>query len=280
MHTIGSFFGNKMKSLGVGGLAALLLVGGAGCIGEGEEDITHVSSALTGPNGHTYTFVSTPRSYADAKSACMNAGAHLATITNATEDAWLLDQERNMFGGGAWWFGYTDSAVEGVWRWDDGMGNGYVNWSPGEPNNQNNEDCGLHNSFTNGKWNDSNCANSFKYVCESGGADTMPKNFAYSATNTNNDTQNFAQWAVDLDLNRIVELTTCSPKGFVLTGDTYLRIFTPWNSVQAGENNNACGTTASQITISGTFNPTGTYIIHGGCAGSGSCNATVNIDKL
>src|SRR3954469_14539987 len=91
---------NKVRSPGFGGLALLLLLGAAGCVGEGDEDITEVTSALVGPNGHTQTFVLTNTTYLNASQSCINSGMHLATINNATEDAWIFGKENDPNVGG------------------------------------------------------------------------------------------------------------------------------------------------------------------------------------
>ena len=283
MHEVVLSLDDKARSLGVSGLAVVLLLGSAGCLGEGGyDDITSVMSAVTvtGPSGHSYTFVPTPKTWDDANQSCFNAGLQLVSIKDATEDAWLLAKQRDPLvgGGGAFWFGYTDKFIESVWGWDDGMGNGYVNWQAGEPNNQNNEDCGQGNGFSNGKWNDLNCNNQLKFICEGPPRDPSPTNFQYGVGNTNNATQNYAQFAIDVEFDEIVTLDVCPPYGFLLQGDTYLRLFNPSNSAQVSENNNFCGT-SSQLTFAGTVNPRGTYIIHGGCAGSGNCAATVGIRR-
>ena len=63
----------------------------------------------------------------------------------------------------------NDLAKEGNWKWSSGRTwGGYKNWGPGQPNNDDNEDCILDN-WTGGKWNDANCSTVLRYICESGG---------------------------------------------------------------------------------------------------------------
>jgi hypothetical protein len=276
--------------LGFKRLAVILLVGGAGCAGEAgeEEEVTVTKSAIRvngGPLGHSYEFrTGELLTWQEAQSFCTNIGWHLADIRDAAEDAWLLAQERS-FGGGTWWFGYNDAALEGNWRWSSGRSNGYVNWHVGEPNNSNNEDCAAHNAFTDGKWNDANCNNRFKFVCELG--DDGSPTFSYNASNTNNDTANYAQWAVDITAGFGITVGTCGIAGSSGTMNTYLRLFNPWNSAQVAENNDFPNPPCTSSTqTNGTLSlfsynstQTGTYIIHAGCAGTGSCGGNVGITR-
>ena len=95
--------------------------------------------------GHYYEYVSG----ADAKTAAAartyyGMAGYLATLTTAAEVAALARRTS-----GQYWFGASDAAVEGEWRWQTGpeagqlfwrgAANGtaatYSNWSTGEPNN-------------------------------------------------------------------------------------------------------------------------------------------------
>jgi len=280
-----SIFGNTATSVAAGGLGLLLLLGGAGCVSEigqggSEDDVTEVTSALAGPNGHDYLFFTTPQTWASAKNTCQGRGYHLATIHDATENDWIFQQERNL-GGGNWWLGYTDQTTEGLWSWDDFMGQGFVNWNAGEPNNQNNEDCLEHwSGYGVAKWNDSNCNNSFKYVCENGPTDSQPATFTYSATNTNNDTQNYAQFAVNLNAGQGLTIGTCGLTGSFGIFDTYLRVMKP-NGTQLAENDNFCGGSNPPVLsqLSAGAPSLGTYVIRGGCHSTGMCSGTVAIVK-
>jgi hypothetical protein len=291
MHEIVSAFDKKVSSLGIGGLAAFLLLGGAGCLGEGEDsdfavvksaddnDIVEVTSAIIGPSGHDYRFFTTATNWFNAQQTCASlapAGSyHLVTITSAAEDAWLLNEER--IRGGQWWIGYNDRGSEGLWRWDRSIPNGYVNWHAGEPNNQGDEDCGHHNGFTDGKWNDSNCNNSFRFTCENG-TDTQQTQLSWNQlSNTNSATTNYLQFAIDIPFNTGATIGTCT---FGI-GDTYLRLMSP-SGVQVAENDDfPCGQNGRQAQISagGAVNPNGTYVIRAGCYQNSTCDGTVEIQR-
>ena len=64
------------------------------------------------------------------------------------------------------WIGATDVSEEGTFIWtSDNSTLGFVNWFPGEPNNDfNNEDCVT--ICRNGHWNDDKCNLNFPYICQ------------------------------------------------------------------------------------------------------------------
>jgi hypothetical protein len=95
--------------------------------------------------------------WTSAKVACENMGGHLVTMNTAGENTFVYQ---------TWpsgWIGYTDEAVEGIFKWVTNEPVTYTNWNPGEPNNSSNED---YTQFVGGgKWND--LANSsLPYVIE------------------------------------------------------------------------------------------------------------------
>jgi hypothetical protein len=118
-------------------------------------------------NGHYYRYiVSVNDTWGEAFTAAAADGAYLATITSASENAFV-----NSVGYGAW-LGGSDAGHEGVWTWVDGPEAGmvfyvnspqsfpgYANWVAGEPNNLNHgpgtpQDENYLQIFSNGKWND------------------------------------------------------------------------------------------------------------------------------
>jgi hypothetical protein len=85
------------------------------------------------------------------------------TIDDQAENDWVWDTFQSVghdpSDQGNLWIGYSDFQSEGVWVWASGDPTTYTNWSPGEPNNMNNEDYAhmVGSGFTNhdpGEWND------------------------------------------------------------------------------------------------------------------------------
>lgn len=69
------------------------------------------------------------------------------------------------YGGGNWWIGLNDIAVEGTFEWSSGDPVVYTNWSSAEPNGGASSDC-VHLKASRGTWADHNCTTAMRYVCE------------------------------------------------------------------------------------------------------------------
>ena len=113
-------------------------------------------------NNHCYFLVTTTQTQSAASAGCVNAGAHLVTITSAGEQAAVIalgtGTER-----------WTDLVHNGVpvkdsnYSWANGESrNGYSAWSPGEPNGTG--QCGT--LVATGLWNDQDCTVSLASICE------------------------------------------------------------------------------------------------------------------
>jgi hypothetical protein len=113
-------------------------------------------------NGHCYFPLSAAAAFDAQRDRCIAAGAHLASITSAAENA-IVDAR----GGGDRWIGLIkDTAAPSAkssFRWITGESSQvYDNWSAGDPN-------GGHNCarmMAGGMWGDNSCTNAFPAVCE------------------------------------------------------------------------------------------------------------------
>ncbi len=98
----------------------------------------------------------------------MGVRGYLATITTASEDAFIRTELWSISGMPRW-IGAADRGVEGDWRWmtgpeagelfwrggSDGQAFGYSNWQPGEPNDSGLiEDYAVFGYFGFHGWND------------------------------------------------------------------------------------------------------------------------------
>ena len=153
----------------------------ADCTGLGD---AHYNDPST---GHCYYRVDTPANFTTALANCQADGAYLAEITSDEENDTIFN---NLGGPGgdliAAFFGASDQAVEGQWRWvSGGPKNGelfftgdqntgsavdgmYANrFGQGlEPNNGAAENCGAFSNIISSGWNDDLCGDPEVYVCE------------------------------------------------------------------------------------------------------------------
>ena len=137
--------------------------------------------AFNAANGHWYANVITAgiswdqaKIAAAAKTLPNSTGrGYLANITSAAENTFINDNFSNTP-----FFGASDAETEGDWFWMDGpeagtkffssgapVGNSFVKWGDGEPNNSNNEDYGQ--LWGGDTWND--IAAQSAYLVEFGG---------------------------------------------------------------------------------------------------------------
>lgn len=176
--------------------AEIAFIGTPAAVNAALDSLTHAAGTTSGPatitisaavnpvglhfnpsNGHYYEFISTPRTWNDARNAAKvrsfaGMPGYLATVTSAAENAFVTEKT----GGTAAWLGGTDLAVEGTWAWADGpeagqvfwtsacgvgfrgtcaATGGYNNFNGGEPNNFNGNEDGLQIlAGASGRWND------------------------------------------------------------------------------------------------------------------------------
>jgi len=268
----------------IGTLVAILLVPACGGP-EAYEDIAARTEAITwtSPAGdtHDYLFFKMPAQTAImADQICFESGAYLAAINTSAEQA-FISHEIGLQQGGIWWIGYSDDFSEGLWNWEDGSPNGYVNWASGQHvNATGNEDWAAIDGST-GLWSAVDGGNSFSYVCERGTNFNVKATFDYSGTDTNYALQNYASWAVDVHWG--LNVGTCGLPSAAANGDTFLRVYDQ-NGVEVGEDDDACGTNdlASNVSVGSnacSLNAC-TWYVHAGCWSSSSCSGTVALNPF
>ena len=142
-------------------------------------------------NDHLYKFIAGSYTWNAAKTAAeaqtaYGVSGYLATITSSAENTFISGR---LTGDG--WFGASDAATEGTWKWVTGpeagttfwqgtgsgstVGGNYAHWNTGEPNDSGgNEDC-AETYVSSGFWNDLNCTgNTLGYVVEFGAPGALP----------------------------------------------------------------------------------------------------------
>lgn len=123
------------KVLRVGALAGALISGGS---------LANAAPVVWAGNGHEYDVITAEDitwTAAQAATALMGSGWHLATITSAAENGFVAGllpaaaPQRSHY-----WLGGSDATVEGTWTWVTGEAFSFTGWWGGEPNNSGNED--------------------------------------------------------------------------------------------------------------------------------------------
>jgi len=115
-----------------------------------------------GATERDYVYVPKRLSWKEANNYCQAKGySGLATVTSKEEN--LLVRKKVPRWANVW-IGASDHDKEGTFVWADGSGAvTYTNWSPGEPNENGDEDCVV--LYRNGRWNDGNCGLRNRFVC-------------------------------------------------------------------------------------------------------------------
>jgi hypothetical protein len=112
-------------------------------------------------NGACYIFVSSLQTFNQAESYCQTQGGNLAAVQSSADNSFM----QSLAAGSAnTWLGATNLST-GYYVWESGGDLSYLNWSPGEPNNDGgNEHC--LEMYSSGLWNDVNCGKSFASICQ------------------------------------------------------------------------------------------------------------------
>jgi len=114
-------------------------------------------AAMTSSDGSCFLLFTTPRSFADARAACVAIDADLA-ITNTAE---RYATAKALAGANDAFIGLSDEAIEGTFRWVDNTSMLFMAWDPMEPNDGAStypEDCILIAGARGGDWDDRPCA--------------------------------------------------------------------------------------------------------------------------
>ena len=124
----------------------------------GQFDESKVPEGAGEYNGHYYYAynLDSITNWEDAKQYCEQMGGYLATVTSREEDEFLYSYLQNKFHYENAYFGFTDKAEEGKWKWSNGEESSYTNWHEGEPNAENSEEdfAMYYYKYPDGSWND------------------------------------------------------------------------------------------------------------------------------
>ncbi|HEX8701361.1 MAG TPA: C-type lectin domain-containing protein [Myxococcaceae bacterium] len=231
-------------------------------------------------DGGDYLFVTTPKTWSDARSACQMLGYDLVTINNNDEELFLQTQEtvRDMHNV---WIGLHDRDSENNWSWVNGTST-HTNWYPGQPDDYKGaEDCvadRYYNTPVNvasEQWNDFRCDELLPFICERRPMPTTYRgSFSYTASNTSSATVNTFNYSVNLIAGQIFTAGTCGVPGASGIGDTYLRLFNP-SGQEIAANDDSKGSCGFLSNFSVIAPATGTYHVRAGCHAGENCAGTV-----
>ncbi|AKF03702.1 C-type lectin domain-containing protein [Sandaracinus amylolyticus] len=125
---------------------------------------------VLGAQGRSYLFCTATRTYDDARAFCAARGYDLVVIDDEDENAFVRAEQRTR--GSDFYIGLDDRGAERTFVWVDGRTawrNGtselFTAWAGGQPDDFFGEDCVQMRE--NGRWNDVDCGDGFRHVCES-----------------------------------------------------------------------------------------------------------------
>uniref|UniRef100_A0A914W5G6 Uncharacterized protein n=1 Tax=Plectus sambesii TaxID=2011161 RepID=A0A914W5G6_9BILA len=110
--------------------------------------------------GKCYRKTTTGRNALDSNANCQADGGYLAVIKNDRENTAIATNTAETV-----FFGLSDGLLEGTWQDASGALQLYLPWDGSQPDDYNNEDCGLQIDF-NKKWNDMDCGTPYKALCQ------------------------------------------------------------------------------------------------------------------
>lgn len=135
--------------------------------------ITCTESGAIQFGGHCYFTLSTPATWDDAKTACTAVGAHLATLTSASEEAVgeALDKSEDRWIGLSRPTGSAANNASYVWVTNEPRGS-FADWTSNEPNGNGSSGTSGPAQCTRlesgGGWADEVCAVKHTPLCERG----------------------------------------------------------------------------------------------------------------
>jgi len=114
------------------------------------------------------TFVAELNTWREAEAACVLLGGHLVSIHSSDEN----ERVRSLCAANSaeCWIGLTDELREGEWRWSDGTPSDFLQWQPGEPNGNTQQNFAYLYPTTNrwvrgGNWDDQGASKRHASVC-------------------------------------------------------------------------------------------------------------------
>ncbi len=130
------------------------------------DDATDCPCPINHHDGGTYLFCESASPWEEAREVCLSVGYDLVAIGGPDENEWLHDTAA-LLTTRSWWTGLNDRDDEGTFTWVSGEAVDWTNWDDGEPNDWGRgEDCMAIHSASNDEWNDLDCEDTERFICE------------------------------------------------------------------------------------------------------------------
>ncbi|XP_070689391.1 type-2 ice-structuring protein-like [Pempheris klunzingeri] len=116
--------------------------------------------------GHSYLFVQTPLSWAEAEQNCLNKTAHLASVQTFDEYQFIQGMIQTItLGFPETWLGASNCQQEDTWLWSDGSHFEHSLWCVMKPDKEEGHNCLQMNYGANSCWDNTNCTLALPSVC-------------------------------------------------------------------------------------------------------------------
>ncbi|XP_060887892.1 ladderlectin-like isoform X5 [Labrus mixtus] len=166
-------------------VCATMALTNAAAVPEAQPDVMAVGASMEDDDGHTvqrssacpsgwiqhynrcFLFVRTSMTWTNAEINCQARGGRLASVHSFDEYHFIqgiILRQTGMYP--STWLGGSDAQQEGTWLWSDGSRFSYVNWYPGQPDNQHHyQHCLVMNFADQKRWDDLQCYHQHPFVC-------------------------------------------------------------------------------------------------------------------
>ncbi|XP_026573078.1 C-type mannose receptor 2 [Pseudonaja textilis] len=112
---------------------------------------------------YQFNFQST-LSWQEAGKSCEQQGASLLSITAIHEQTYINGLLTGY--GSTLWIGLNDLDLNGGWQWSDNSPLKFLNWENDQPDNPNEENCGVIRTESSGGWQNRDCSIALPYICK------------------------------------------------------------------------------------------------------------------
>jgi len=125
------------------------------------------SSYFSSSDGRCYLYVATPQAFLTAEQTCSQYGGHLASMSNAFINSFVVGEASLYFGTIVVpdiWIGANNLNSDNTWKWTDGTSFTYTRWGANEPNQPTTNNCASLQT-ADGSWKAGNCYQPKSFVC-------------------------------------------------------------------------------------------------------------------